>query len=135
MLRKTSTNTLLVDRQLAAVCAHFGEHGAALCNAAELIGGEAGTARVLRLVSDLRGATRLDRSARRRLVDLHRFLSLDPVVEGPEPDLSAWVLLDPDSLEVEQICLLADRLYDLLIEIGALDEQKQALALQAQGAA
>ncbi|MBP0483877.1 hypothetical protein [Sagittula salina] len=137
MLRKLPTKTLSVDPQLAAVRAHFDKHGSALCNAAGLIDGESGIARVLRLMSGLREASRLDRATRRRLVDLHRLLSLDPVVDAFEPDLSSWVLLDPASPEVEELCLLTDRLYDLLVEIGERDDERDALALalQAQDAA
>ncbi len=97
---------------------------------AALIGGDAGMARALRLISTLREATRLDRTARRKLVDLHRLLSLDPVMDGFEPDLTSWVLLDPASAEVEQICLLTDQLHALLVEIGERDEQQDALALE-----
>ena len=61
MLRKLPTKTLSADLQLAHVRAHFEEHGAALCNAAGLIDGQVGTARVLRLMSGLREASRLDR--------------------------------------------------------------------------
>ncbi len=129
MLRKLPTTTLSADQQLATVRAHFAEHGTALCNAAGLIDGDAGTARVLRLMSALREASRLDRATRRRLVDLHRLLSLDPVGDDLEPDLSSWFLLDPASSEVEELCLLTDRLYDLLVEIGELDEERDALAL------
>ncbi|WP_306133476.1 hypothetical protein [Roseivivax marinus] len=129
MLRKLPTKTLSADLQLAAVRAHFDEHGSALCNAAGLIDGEAGTARVLRLMTGLREASRLDRSTRHRLVELHRLLSLDPVIDVFEPDLSSWVLLDPASPEVEELCLLTDRLYDLLIKIGELDDERDALAL------
>jgi len=137
MLRKLLTKTLSADQTLDAVRMHFEEHGAALCNAAGLIDGEAGTARVLRLMSGLREASRLDRTTRRRLVDLHRLLSLDPVVDAFEPDLSSWMLLDPASPEVEELCLLTDRLYDLLLKIGELDDEQYALALamQAQEAA
>jgi len=137
MLRKLLTKTLSADQTLDAVRMHFEEHGAALCNAAGLIDGDAGTARVLRLMSGLREASRLDRTTRRRLVDLHRLLSLDPVVDAFEPDLSSWMLLDPASPEVEELCLLTDRLYDLLLEIGELDDEQYALALalQAQDAA
>ncbi|SNT76950.1 hypothetical protein [Paracoccus seriniphilus] len=129
MLRKFPTNTLSADPQLDAVRAHFDKHGAALCNAAGLINGEAGTARVLRLMSGLREASRLDRAARRKLVELHRLLSLDPFGDDLEPDLSSWPLLDPASPVVEEICLLTDRLYDLLVEIGELDDEQKALAL------
>lgn len=132
MLRKLPTKTLSADSQLATARAFFDKHGAALCNAAALIDGSAGEARVLRLMSELRDATRLDRASRRRLVDLHRLLSLDPVIEDLEPDLSSWILLDPASPEVEALCLLTDRLYDLLIEIGERDEERDALALAFQ---
>ena len=127
MLR--TTKTLTADPRLATVRAHFDAHAAAYCTAAGLIDGDAGTARVLRLVCDLRDATRLERALRRRLVDLHRLLSLDPVLDDLEPGLSVWTPLDPDSPEVEQICLLTDRLFDLLVEIGETDERQRALAL------
>ena len=137
MLRNLPTITLSADLQLAAVRAHFDTHGTALCNAAGLIDGDAGMACVLRLMSVLREAPRLDRATRRRLVDLHRLLSLDPVVDDLEPDLSSWILLDPASPEVEELCLLTDRLYDLLVVIGELDDEHDALALalRAQDAA
>lgn len=129
MLRQLPTRNPSADPPLSTVRGHFAENGAALCNAAGLIDGDAGTARVLRLMSDLREATGLDRGIRRRLVDLHRLLSLDPVFDGFEPDLSFWALLDPASPEVEQICLLTDRLFDLLVEIGERDEHQGAMAL------
>ena len=129
MLRKFPTKTLSADLQLAAVRAHFDKHGSALCNAAGLIDGDAGAARVLRLMSGLREASRLGRGARRRLVDLHRLLSLDLLGDSLDPELSSWPLLDPASPEVEELCLLTDRLYDLLVEIGELDGERDALAL------
>ena len=129
MLRKLPTKTLSADPQLAAVRTFFDEHGAALCNAAGLIDDEAGTYRVLRLMSGLREASRLDRATRRRLVVLHRLLSLDPVVDACEPDLSCWILLDPASREVEELCLLTDHLYDLLVAIGEREDERDALAL------
>ncbi len=129
MLRKLPTKTLSADLQLAAVRARFDKHGTALCNAAGLIDGVAGTARVLRLMTGLREASRLGRATRCRLVDLHRQLFLDPVIDVFEPDLSSWVLLDPASPEVEELCLPTDRLYDFLVEIGELDDERDALAL------
>ncbi len=129
MLRKIPTKTLPADPQLATVRSNFAEHGTSLWNVAGLIDGDAGTARVLRLIPGLRAATRLDRTTRRNLVELHRLLSLDSVIEVREPGLSSWVLLDPASPEVEALCLLTDQFYDLLIEIGELDEAQDALAL------
>ncbi len=137
MLRTLPTKTLSAEPQMAIARAFFAEQGAALCNAAGLIDGEAGTARVLRLMSMLREALRLHRTLRLKLVDLHRLLSLDPVIEAYEPDFSTWVFLDPASEEVENLCLLTDRLYDLLIGISDLDAEweRQALDLPAQKAA
>ncbi|MGR3549643.1 hypothetical protein [Pseudooceanicola sp.] len=137
MLRTLPTKTLSAELHIAIVRTFFTEHGTALCNAAGLIAGEAGTARVLRLMSMLREAPLLDRTMRLRLVDLHRLLSLDPAIEAYEPDFSTWVFLDPASEEVENLCLLTDRLYDLLIDICDLDAEwvRQALDLPAQKAA
>lgn len=137
MLRRLPTKTLSIDPQLAAVRAHCAAHGDALCNAASLIDGDAGKARVLRLMSELREVSRLERTTRLRLVDLHRLLSLDPIIDAFEPDLSSWALLDPASPEVEELCIVTDRLYDLLVEIGELDDARdaRALALQVNNAA
>lgn len=137
MLRTLPTKTLSTEPQITITRTFFTEHGTALCNAAGLIADEAGTARVLRLMSMLREAPRLDHILRRGLVDLHRLLSLDPVIEACEPDFSTWDILDPASKEVENHCLLTDRLYDLLIFISDLDAEweRQALDLPAQEAA
>lgn len=137
MLRTLPTKILPAEPQIAIVRAFFTKHGTALCTAAGLIDGAAGTACVLRLMSMLREAPRLDHPMRRRLVDLHRLLSLDPVLKAFEPDLSSWTLLDPASAEVEELCLLTDRLYDLLIDISDVNTKRdgQALDLPAQMAA
>lgn len=132
MLRSLST-PLSTDLQHAAVCMHLSQYGEALRNAAGLLEGPAGEARVSRIMSDLRTTTKLERAARRRLVDLHRTLTLDWDLGDPEMDEGPWLFLDPDSREVEDICLLADRLFDLLVEIGALDDRMDALALSIQG--
>ncbi len=133
MLRNFPTTTLSVEQQLTTVRAHFSKHGTALCNAAKKVDGEAGYARVLSLILTLREASRLDRTTRRKLVDLHRLLSLDPVIDAFEPDLSSWILLDPASEEVQELCLLTDRLYDLLVKIG--EQDARTLDFSAQSAA
>ncbi|MEP1589443.1 hypothetical protein [Sulfitobacter sp.] len=137
MLRTLTTKTLSAEPQIAITRTFVAEHGTDLCNAAGRIAGDAGTAHVLRLMSMLREASRLDRTMRLRLVDLHRLLSLDLVVEAYEPDFSTWVFLDPASEEVENLCLPTDRLYDLLIDVSDLDAEwgRQALDLPAQKAA
>lgn len=129
MLRFLPTNTPSADPQLATVRAHFGQHGTALCNAATLIAGDTGAARVLRLISDLRSATRLERTHRKSLVDLHRLLSLDIAHDNQDAEIPCWMSLDPANPKVEQICLLTDRVFDLLCEIGDGDEAVAMAAL------
>ena len=129
MLRPFIPTFLSADPQLNAVRVHFTEHGSALHNAAALIGGDTGAASVLRLMAELRAATHLNRAMRRRLVKLHCLLSLDTEVEEYAPYLSSWILLDPESPEVEQICLLTDDLFDLLTLIDELNEQQQSEAV------
>ena len=137
MLRTLPTKTLSAEPQIAITRAFVAEHGTALCNAAGRIAGEAGTAHVLRLMSMLREAPRLDRTMRLWYSNLYCLISLDPAVEARDPDPSNWVFLDPASEEVEHLCLLTDRLYDLLVDISYLDVkwEKQALDLPAQKAA
>ncbi|WP_245847297.1 hypothetical protein [Paracoccus seriniphilus] len=88
-------------------------------------------------MSQLRGASRLDRTIRLWLVELHRLLSLDPDIGAFESNLSFWTSFDPAGPEVEEICLLTDQLHDLLVEIGERDDARdaQALAFQANDAA
>ena len=129
MMRKISNQSLSPDPNLTAARAHFSENGPALCSAAGILAGDAGTASVLRLMSDLRQATALERGLRRRLVNLHRLLSLDPISDGFDQDLSPWTILDPASPEVEEICLQTDRLYELLKKIDAPQQQYCARAL------
>jgi hypothetical protein len=129
MLRPFSPTTVSTVPQLVAVRDYFSEHGVALQNSAALIEGDAGAASVLRIISELRTATQLDRAMRSRLVALHRLLSLDSGTEPFDPDQSPCIFLDPESSEVEQICLLTDSLLDLLILIAELDEQQDKAAM------
>ncbi|PWE30424.1 hypothetical protein C4N9_06230 [Pararhodobacter marinus] len=122
MLR-THTPFQSIDAHHAAVCAHFATHGEALRNAAGLLQAGSGEARVVRIMTELRNSAKLDRAMRRRLLDLHRLIALDSDFGDPETDAGLWLLPDPDSAEVQEICLLADRLYDLLVTIGEFDDE------------
>ena len=84
-------------------------------------------------MSDLRTTTRLERATRRRLVDLKRLIPLDQVSGGSETDSGLWQFLDPCSRDVEEICLPADRLFDLLVEFGELDVEVGAFAVAVEG--
>jgi len=52
-----------------------------------------------------------------------------PLFGDPETDAGPWQFLDPGSREVEDICLLADGLFALLVEIGKLDDKMDVFAL------
>lgn len=124
------------DPRLDAARDHFATHGPALVNAATLIGGDTAGQRVLRLTTRLGEARRLTRHLAQELVDLHRLLLLDLPgdIEGGAYDLA--LLLDPASRQVEEICLLADRLQDLLGTIAGIeDDPALAQSLPLPGAA
>ncbi len=117
--------SLCIDAQLEAVRTHFDDHRVAMMNASGLIGGELARRRVLRLVTELREANRLTRHAKAELLALHRLLTFDPL--GLEPEV--WddcLMLDPGSREVEEICLLADRLRDLLEALARMEDDRAA---------
>ena len=63
---------------------------------------------------------------------LHRLLSLDSAIEAFDPEQSPCIFLYPDGPEVEQICLLTDGLFDLMIHIAALDELQDKAAMNSK---
>jgi hypothetical protein len=105
---------------LTAVTEFFGEHHAALVNAAELLGGPAAAERAIRLTEAAGRATRVSRCMRRELVAMHRLLSLANVGDPDLEETARFVAIDPEGPDVEAICLLSDNLLfflDRLIEI------------------
>ena len=101
------------DEHLEAARSFFCQRARELADAALLLGGPSAEARVIRCSKRLMTASRFDGGLRRDLVALHRLFSLRDAgdADAALPDL------DPASPEVEQICLLTDRLEDLLREI------------------
>ncbi|MBE9640926.1 hypothetical protein [Salipiger mangrovisoli] len=118
------------DPQLTAAQLHLAEHGDALISAAELVGGAERGRRVLRLIGDLRKARRLTLGAKVELVALHRLLSLDPLGMAEDDDLGFdfSLMLDPDGIEVEEICLQTDALFDLLQALASMEEDRGIMA-------
>lgn len=94
------------------------EHAAALATAANLLGGPAASGRLFMLVEALRDARRLSRTHRRQLVALHELLSLKHVGEPDRIETGRFAAIDPGAPIVEEICLLADALEQLLRRIA-----------------
>lgn len=99
------------------------DHREALLNASELLGGPGAGRRCARLLDDLREATTLTRRLRLGLVDLHRLLVLDRVDDLESVEAKCFAEMSPEDPRVHDICLLADRLHDLLRAIVSLDAE------------
>lgn len=98
------------------------DHRDALLNASELLGGPGAERRCMKLLDDLREAKTLTRRLRAELVDLHRLLVLDRIDDLESVEAACFAEMSPADSRVHDICLLADRLHDLLRAIVDLDD-------------
>jgi hypothetical protein len=106
----------LLDEVRCFLC----DHGHDLSDAARLIAGAPGEARVIALALNLENAGTLDGGIRRELEALHALLALEHVQEGDPVEAFLLSGPGPGSRKVETICLLTDRLDDLLSRIDAV---------------
>lgn len=109
------------DPALAVTRTFFHEHGSAMLNAAALLGGPTAHRRCLRLLSKISESSALTRALRQELVWLHRLVCLDLVGDPETEETARFAMIDLQDPRVEEICLEADRLYDLLVAISDLD--------------
>jgi hypothetical protein len=93
--------------------------GAALANAAYLLGGARASGTVFSLIEGIRNAQRLSKAHFRRLQALHALLVLENVGDPERLETALFVEIIPGSKAVDEICLLADALDDLLSSLGA----------------
>jgi hypothetical protein len=101
----------------------FSDHGHDLSDAAYLIAGLHGEARVISLALRLEGAVALNEGVRGDLAALHALLALENVREGDPIETFLLTGPGPASWKVEIICLLTDRLEDLLSRIDAVSAE------------
>ena len=108
------------DCGLAPVRCFFAENGDQLAASAAILGGAAAAARVKSCAARLDGSTHIDRRLKADLDALHRLLTLEEILDPDDPNRDFFPCLDPASWQVEMICLLTDRLQDLIstIECG-----------------
>ncbi len=116
------TPRMTADAGLAAAHGFLAEHGDALCSASLLLGGPAAERRYLALFSGLSEARALRRHHLRKLIEAHRLLTLQHVGDPDREETALFAKIDPADPRVHDLCRLADRLRDLLIEIAAAQE-------------
>jgi hypothetical protein len=112
-------NSSLPDLLDEVRCLFF-DHGHDLSDAARLIAGVPGEARVISLALRLDRAASLDDGIYRDLAALHALLALENVREGDPVEAFLLSGLGPASQKVETICLLTDLLEDLVSKVDAV---------------
>ncbi|HDY94510.1 MAG TPA: hypothetical protein ENH63_05035 [Sulfitobacter litoralis] len=108
------------DPSLNIVRLFFSEFGEATQNAILLLGGPSAHRRCLRLFTALREANSLTRRHKEELVRLHSVLMLDAFDGSEDGPFNLFVAIHPSDPIVEDLCLLADGLLDLLQKIDSL---------------
>jgi hypothetical protein len=116
-----------IDDRLKACRKFFHQHGTAAANVSNLLGGKRAQGDCIRLISELGEADTLTRSHGRSLVGLHKLFT-----QYDAPDFDGYdfwyVDIQPDDPRVEDICLLADQLFSLLVAIADDDEISKFIA-------
>lgn len=106
------------DRALEISRNFFHEYGEAMPNAAALLGGPTAHRRCLRLLADIAESAVLTRALKHELVWLHRLVMLDFVGDPEHEETACFMTLDIMDPRVDDLCVLADRFFDLLVAIA-----------------
>jgi hypothetical protein len=117
-----SSNDQQADAGLNMVQDFLDHHGTALANAAYQLGGAEASGMVFRLIGEIREARKLTSGHFSRLRKLHALLFLQNVGEPDREETGLFVNIIPGSRLVDEICLLADALDDLLINVTEQDD-------------
>lgn len=111
-----------VTAGLNIVREYLGEHGTALANASYLLGGASASGTVFNLIAAVRDARRLTKAHVRQLQHLLAILMLEHVGDQDWTETALFANLVPWSRSVEEICLLADALDDLLTQLDQITD-------------
>jgi hypothetical protein len=101
---------------------YLGKHGTALANASYLLGGATASGAVFRLIETVRDARRLTKAHVRQLQRTLALLILENVGDPDRTETMLFADLVPGSRSVEKICLLADALDDLLMQLDQITD-------------
>ncbi len=118
-----SSEDPLAAADLKAVQTFLGKNGTALANAAYHLAGGAASGAVFRLIGDVGEACKLTSSHINWLRKLHALLFLENVGDPERTETALFAEMVPGSQLVDEICLLADGVDDLLTSIGQIDVQ------------
>jgi hypothetical protein len=114
------------DQQATAglnlVRAYLYEHGTAIANASYLLGGASASGAVFRLMEAVRDARRLAKAHVRQLQRTLALLMLENVGDPDRTETALFADLVPGSRIVEEICLLADALDYLLMQLDQITD-------------
>jgi hypothetical protein len=114
------------DQQATAglnlVRGYLEENGTALANASFLLGGASESGAVFRLMDAIRDARRLTNAHVRQLQRTLALLMLENVGDPDRTETALFADLVPGSRSVEEICLLADALDDLLTRLDQITD-------------
>ena len=122
------TTTCARALQLRETRSFFLNHGEAMLNASLLLGGAPAQRRCLGLQSHIAEAHDLTVHAKRDLVRLHDLLMLERVGDPDSIETELFQAIHPEDPVVEDLCLLADRMQDLLVSIVKLSDTDRASA-------
>jgi hypothetical protein len=107
---------------LNIVRTYLDEHGTALANASYLLGGASASGGVFRLIDAVRDARRLTKAHVGQLQRIFALLMLENVGDPDRTETMLFTDLVPGSRNVEEICLLADALEDLLMQLDQIND-------------
>jgi hypothetical protein len=114
------------DQQATAglnlVRGYLEENGTALANASFLLGGASESGAAFRLMDAIRDARRLTNAHVRQLQRTLALLMLENVGDPDRTETALFADLVPGSRSVEEICLLADALDDLLTRLDQITD-------------
>lgn len=105
------------DECLTLARSFFIEHGHELAEAASQLGGVSAEARVISCGVQIDTAACMTGRIRSSLEAIHRLLALSDHGENEFLETECFLAFNPASPDVERICLLTDRLADLIQEI------------------
>ncbi|MCA0908777.1 hypothetical protein LCM27_20450 [Ruegeria marisrubri] len=111
----------------------FHDHVEKIQNAALLLGGQSELARVQRIVDDLNWSPQITSRTRREIMHLNQLFTLQHVHDEGRPESAFFAMLDPASPEVENICLLTDRLEDAIQRDGITTMEAQLSTFECAG--
>ncbi|WP_209428022.1 hypothetical protein [Pararhodobacter sp. SW119] len=116
------------DATLSAVRRFFIDYGHELADAAALLGGAPAEAKVIACGLHVWAAAHIDGRIRRDLTALHRLLALEDVGDPDRIETELFSMIDPASPKVETICILTDRMSELLRAIDDGPERRNRAA-------